>query len=60
MNDIKITSRSRKQYFSYIVAVSIIGGGNQSTWRKQMINKLSHNVVTRTSRHEQDSKRFHR
>jgi len=25
-----------KQYFSYIVAVSFIGGGNWSAWRKQM------------------------
>jgi len=26
--------RHFKQYFSYIVTVSFIGGGNQSTWRK--------------------------
>jgi hypothetical protein len=24
-----------QQYFSYIVAVSFIGGGNRSTWRKE-------------------------
>jgi hypothetical protein len=26
---------SHQQYFSYIVAVSFIGGGNRSTWRKE-------------------------
>ena len=25
-----------QQYFTYIVAVSFIGGGNQSTWRKPL------------------------
>jgi hypothetical protein len=27
--------RHFQQYFSYIVAVSFIGGGNQCAWRKQ-------------------------
>ena len=26
--------RDFQQYFCYIVAVSVIGGGNRSTWRK--------------------------
>jgi hypothetical protein len=38
-----------QQYFSYIVAVSFIGGGNLSTWRKPLtclkpLTTLSHNV----------------
>ena len=41
--------------FSYTVAVSFIGGGNQSTRRKQptchkSLTNLSHNVVSRTPR----------
>ena len=47
-----------QQCFSYILAVSFIGGGNQSTRRKppQVIEKLlSHNVVSSTPRHERDS-----
>jgi hypothetical protein len=49
-----------QQYFSYIVAVSFIGGGNRSTQRKpptcrkSLIN-LSHNVVSNTPRHERGS-----
>ena len=37
--------RHPQQYFSYIVAVSFIGGGNQS-------KTLSPNVVSSTPRHE--------
>jgi len=40
---------------SYIVAVSFIDGGNQSTQRKPQTchwQTLSHNVVTSTPRHE--------
>ena len=46
-----------QQYFSYIVAISFIGGGNRSTQtkpltcRKSLIT-LSHNVVSSTPRHE--------
>ena len=43
------------QYFSYIMAVSFIDGGNQSTQRKPLICRnlshrqtLSHNVVSST------------
>ena len=49
-----------QQYFSYIVAVSFIGGGTRvpienhwpaaSHWQT-----LSHNVASRTPRHERDS-----
>ena len=44
-----------QQYFScsYIVAVSFIGGGNQSTRRKSPT--LSHNVVTSTPHRERGS-----
>jgi hypothetical protein len=38
-----------KQYFSYIVTVSFLGGGNRSTQRKPP-TKLSHNVVSSTTR----------
>jgi hypothetical protein len=31
-----------QQYFSYIVAVSFIGGGNQSIWRKNHRPVASH------------------
>jgi hypothetical protein len=44
-----------QQYFSYIVAVSFIGGGNQSTRRKPQTCRwqtLSHNVDSNTPRHE--------
>ena len=50
-----------QQYFSYIVAVSFIGGGNQSSWRKQpscsksLTNYISDNVVSSTPHHERDS-----
>jgi hypothetical protein len=36
-----VLSRHFQQYFSYIVAVSFIGGGNRSHWQT-----LSHNVVS--------------
>jgi hypothetical protein len=45
-----------QQYFSYIVAVSFIGGGNRSTrrkpqtCRKSLRQTLSHNVVSITPR----------
>ena len=45
--------------FSYIVAVSIIRGGNRSTLRKlptcRKSQTLSHNVVSSTPRHERGS-----
>ena len=48
-----------EQYFSYIMVVSFIGGGNQSTWKKttdlsQVTDKLYHiiNVVSSTPSHE--------
>jgi hypothetical protein len=44
-------SRHFQQYFSYIMVVSFIGGGNRSSRRKQT---LSHNVVSSTPCHEQD------
>jgi hypothetical protein len=39
-----------QQYFSYIVAVNYIGGGNRSAWKKntglpQVTDKLYHKVV---------------
>ena len=30
-----------KQYFSYIMVVSFIGGGNQSNWRKPLTNFIT-------------------
>jgi hypothetical protein len=41
------------KYFSYIVAVSFIDGGNWSTWRKPLtcrtsLTNISHNVVSST------------
>jgi hypothetical protein len=41
-----------QQYFRYIVAVSFIGGGNQST---QIKPPTCCNVVSSTPRHERDS-----
>jgi hypothetical protein len=45
-----------QQYFSYIVTVSFIGGGNQNNQRKPPVasywQTLSHNVASSTSRHE--------
>ena len=48
-------------YFSYIVAVSFIGGGNWNTQRERPIchkslTNLSYNVVSCTPRHERGSK----
>jgi hypothetical protein len=40
---------------SYIVAISFIGGGNRSTWRKPPTCCKSHNVVSSTPDHERDS-----
>ena len=34
--------RHFQQYFRYIVAVSFIGGGNRSTQRKPLTDKLYH------------------
>jgi hypothetical protein len=39
-----------QQYFSYIMAVSFICGGNRSTWRKPPTCRKSHNVVSSRSR----------
>ena len=44
-----------EQYFSYIVVVSVIGGGNRSTQRKpstclKLPTNSSHNVVSSTAR----------
>jgi hypothetical protein len=50
-----------QQYFSYIVSVSFIGGGNLSTGTQkntnlpQVADKLSHNVVSSTPCCEQVS-----
>jgi hypothetical protein len=49
--------RHLQQYFSYIVAISFIGGGNRSTRRKPLtcrksLTTLSHTVVSRTPRYE--------
>jgi hypothetical protein len=48
--------RHFQQYFSYIVAVSFIGGGNQSTRQNHSpvashSQTLSHNIVSSTPRH---------
>jgi hypothetical protein len=40
-----------QQYFSYIMAVSFIGGGNHRPVASHC-QTLSHNVVSSTSRHE--------
>ena len=38
-----------QQYFSYIVAVTFIGGGNLSALRKQLVtDKLYNNVLSST------------
>ena len=52
--------RHYQQYFSYIVAVSFIGGGNWSIRRKpptcrKSLTTLSHNVVSNTPTHERGS-----
>jgi len=49
--------RHFQQYFSCIVAVSLIGRGNRSTRRKPPTchKSLSHNLVSSTHRHERDS-----
>jgi hypothetical protein len=38
-----VVSSHFQQYFSYVVAVSFIGGGNRSIWRKPLTN-FYHNV----------------
>ena len=54
------TSTIFQLYFSFIVAVSFIGGGNQSTkiksptCRKSLTNFITYSVVWRTLRHEWD------
>ena len=53
-------SRHFQQYFSYIVAVSFIGGGNQSTRRKpptfrKSLSNLSHTAASSTLRYERGS-----
>ena len=58
--------RHLQRYFCYIVAVCFIGGGNWSTRRKpptcQCVSRhwqtLSHNVVSRTPRHERGSNQW--
>ena len=52
--------RHIQQYFSYIMAVSFIGGGNRSTAENHQPvasywQTLSHNVVSSTPRDEQGS-----
>jgi hypothetical protein len=52
--------RPFQQYFSHIVAVSFTGWGNRCTRRKPPTctihwQTLSHNVVSNTPPHEQDS-----
>ena len=47
-------------YFSYIVTVIFISGGNRSTkknkaYLSQVADKLSHNAVSSTPRYEQGS-----
>ena len=37
----EIRNVKNKQYFSYIVAVSFIAGGNRSTWRKPLTCRKS-------------------
>jgi len=49
-----------QQYFSYVLAVSVIGGGNRSTQRKPQtcrksltnIITVTHNVVSSTPGHD--------
>ena len=58
--DTPIIKRHFQQYFSYIVAVSFIGGGNQSTRRNHRPvgshwQTLSYNIVSSTPRHERAS-----
>ena len=52
--------RHFQRYFSYIVVVSLIGGGHRNTRRKpptcrKLITTLSHNVVSSTPCHERGS-----
>ena len=47
-------SRPHQQYFSYIVSVSFIGGGNHSTRRKPRPTAYYH-IISNTARHERDS-----
>ena len=45
-----------QQYFSYIVEVSFIGGGNQGTQRKtQTCRKSLTNYITKTRAHSQNT-----
>jgi hypothetical protein len=45
-----------QQYFSHMVAVSFIIGGNRSTRKKTTdLSTLSHNFVSSTPRHERGS-----
>jgi hypothetical protein len=48
--------RHFQQYFSYIMAVSFIGGRNRSARRKPPTCCKSRKVVSSTHRHERDSK----
>ena len=47
-----------QQYFSHIMVVSFIVGGNQSTWIEpptcRKLQTVSHNVVSSTPSHERD------
>jgi len=51
--------RHFQQYFSYIIVVSLTGGGNRSTrinlpTSRKSLKTLSHNVVSRTPCHYRD------
>ena len=57
---VSVFSKEFQQYFSYIMTISFIGGGNQSTQRNpppatSHWHILLHNVVSSTPRHELDS-----
>jgi hypothetical protein len=54
---IKVRVKASQRYFSYIVAVSFIGGGNRkkTTGLPKVTDKFYQNIISSTPRHERDS-----
>jgi hypothetical protein len=59
-NNAKFSFHHFQQYFSYIVAVSFIGGGNRSTRRKQLTCRKSLTSQDRTLNFSGDRHWLHR